>query len=182
MSRTAIVVGILGASLMLAGCGGGDSSSPSSSVSTGAGAQTNAATQGTSQKPSAKAKTPTRTRRKTSSGGATTKTSSPTVQHRSDTGAKKGGGTKGPRKAKPGSGFNVAPSQRPAVKRKLYRDEKGACHVLGLEEVAREYKAKSLEPRDVAKAWADAWMKVGFPAYTRKPVYEGCLAGLTQGG
>ena len=64
-------------------------------------------------------------------------------------------------------------------KRKLYRDARISCRVFGLRQVATEYNAKSLTAADAAEAYADAFIGGGAPKWTRKPTYDGCVAGLT---
>jgi hypothetical protein len=62
--------------------------------------------------------------------------------------------------------------------KQVYKQGKGGCHLLGINAIAREYRAASFKPKDVAKAYADAWVKGGAPERSRKAMFKGCLAGL----
>jgi hypothetical protein len=62
--------------------------------------------------------------------------------------------------------------------KQVYKQGKGGCHLLGVNAIAREYRAASFKPKDVASAYADAWVKGGAPERSRKAMFRGCLAGL----
>ena len=64
--------------------------------------------------------------------------------------------------------------------KQVYKQGKGGCKILGINAIVREWEAKSFKPTDVAKAYADAWVKGGAPARTHDPMYRGCLAGLRE--
>jgi type IV secretory pathway VirB10-like protein len=61
----------------------------------------------------------------------------------------------------------------------LYEQGRVACRTLGLERLAIEYEAPSRTAGDVAKVYADAYIRGGAPERVWKPIYEGCAAGLT---
>ena len=52
------------------------------------------------------------------------------------------------------------------------------CQAFGAERLAKDYKARSTRPRDIAEAYAKAFTKVA-PKKTYEPIYRGCLRALT---
>ena len=68
-----------------------------------------------------------------------------------------------------------AHSTPPWVRKYDYAQAKKVCEVLGLKEVARQYKAKSLDPAEVARTYAANDV---FPANRKANIAKGCRAGL----
>jgi hypothetical protein len=178
MARIPLLTLIAASLLALSSCGGGSDSPNDSGSAADAGAGTSSGA--TAPQPS-----------NTGPSGATGKTK----EHAQGKGTGTGGssaGTTGSPSTTSGSGGAAAPAKsrqkgkpklppvdRAAAKRDLYNTHKAACRVLGLKRVATEYGAKSLRPRDVAKAYTQSYVKAKLPSYGRRSVFRGCLAGLT---
>jgi hypothetical protein len=182
------VLGLLAAAVAVSACGGnGDEKAASTgAVATGATAQAGAtgatAEAGTTGQAgtTAEAGSTGSTRRSgskrsqapkssdSSSGGSQGSTESRTPSTETKTTDDKG--KKGKKKE---SAWDSVSNKR------LRDDARKVCRAFGLQRIATEYQAKSQTAADAASVYADSFLRGGAPRRVWKPVYEGCIAGLT---
>jgi hypothetical protein len=162
MPRLFLTLAIVGIAFALAACGG-SSDDKSTSGATGpqglpaTGVSGPAGTSGsTAVPPTAKNKNQKGAQGKTTPGTTTTPSGTAKAPN-----SKSGGGSKKFR----------------GVELDLYKQGKIVCPGFPIEQLAREYKAKSQKPKDVARAYANAYVPAKLSG-NREAFYEGCLAGL----
>jgi hypothetical protein len=171
--------------LALAACGGDDDNSSTVAGTTDAPAGTTAPSTGATGPGSSKAKKgskPARAQREgqdTSSGGAQSGGSQ-------SGGAQSGGSdSKGSGDEKNSGGY-VPPQggsqgKRTALQRDLHRQASTVCKAFPLKVLARENRAKSTKPADIALAYSNNYIMGPRPG-DRRAVYEGCIEGIKSKG
>jgi hypothetical protein len=188
MSRVFLVIPTALAVLALASCGGGNSSSQSSSAPSNTQAQgpTSGSVQGTANgqaqgktTPKARSKSKREGHRSGSGGsGGTGATGSPAQgQARQHKGSAR---RQSARKKKRKGPLSIKRQRRILNRLKPYlrSQQRDACRTIGAEVIFRQYHTQSLAPTDLARAYAQAFVKKS-PQFPYDAIYQGCLDGLT---
>lgn len=189
MSYASRLLVVVGAALALTSCGGSSKSENATRTTPSQPSQGTTGVTGASGASGATSSQPAPGKHKTSTGGVTR----PKGTGGSGIPASTSGGTSGgSTNTSNGSGKSDTAARRKARRRarrkrdaapfftskQVYKQGKGGCHLLGINAIAREYRAASFKPKDVATAYAAAWVKGGAPERSRNAMFRGCLAGL----
>jgi hypothetical protein len=185
VSRIRVALVVLGLALALGSCGGDGGGENASDAARGATAVT-----GPTQTPTVTAPTEegeaTSEDRKSSSSGETGGTENRDNESSREPAEAETQARDRPRSKNPRSKTRRAPKKGGTkiwgnfTKRGVYENAKATCRQIGLAQVAAEWVPGATDPVDVAKGYAEAFIKAGAPEAVRVPTWQGCLEGLTR--